>query len=55
MPDVLFNLLLLSGAVLFSGVFIRAWRVTRAQRRNAGTDARAGDAVVRDGSGEPRG
>ena len=36
MPDVLFNLPLLFSAVIFTGVLLRAWRVTRAQKRRAG-------------------
>ena len=55
MPDVLFNLLLLFSAVIFFGVFLRAWRVTRAQRRGAGVKASGGDAVSADGGKGARG
>lgn len=46
MPDVLFNLLLLFSAVIFLGVLVRAWRVTRAQRRGAGTESGRHDTVA---------
>ena len=47
MPDMLFNLLLLFSAVVFLSVFLRAWRVTIAQRRSAGIRS-SGDAGVRE-------
>lgn len=47
MPDVLFNLLLLFSAVIFLGVFLRAWRVTRAQRRGVGVRSSRRDPVAR--------
>ncbi len=54
MPDVLFNLLLIFSVVVFLGVFLRAWRVTRAKGRSAGVKPKGGTVVDGDGGREIR-